>query len=177
MGTFSDNKTFFLFILLMASVVASSNYLVQFPIGDWLTWGAFTYPIAFLVTDVSNRYYGVGMARRVALFGFALGVILSLWLADIRIALASGTAFLCAQFLDISIFSRLQNSNSVWWIPPAFSSSVASVIDTFLFFSIAFAGTPVPWVQLGVGDLLAKATMLLLLLLPYRMITRSKAIA
>ena len=159
-----------LLIAAMAVVVAVSNFLVQFPIGDWLTWAALSYPIAFLVTDITNRGFGATAARFVALWGFAWGVVLSLWLADVRIALASGTAFLCAQMLDIGLFARLQARMPQWWVAPAVSSAVASIVDTWLFFALAFAGTTVPWVQLGVGDLLAKAVMVLVLLLPYRMV-------
>jgi len=154
-------------IAAMAVVVAVSNKLVQYQIGDWLTWGAFTYPFAFLVTDLTNRYYGAGAARKVVLVGFALGVILSaLFAAPLRIALASGTAFFVAQMLDVSIFDKLRASK--WWIAPATSSALSSIVDTVLFFSLAFAATQVPWVQLAAGDLVAKFVVALLALIPYR---------
>ncbi|NJO36862.1 MAG: hypothetical protein HC871_03585 [Rhizobiales bacterium] len=123
----------------MVIVVTVSNIAVQYPINDWWTWGAFTYPVAFLVTDLTNRALGPGAARRVVYAGFALAVVLSIWLATPRIALASGTAFLAAQLLDIAIFDRLRRAS--WWRAPLVSSTLSSVLDTALFFSLAFAGT------------------------------------
>lgn len=150
----------------MALVVLASNIAVAWPIGDWLTWGAFTYPFAFLVTDLTNRLLGPGPARRVACAGFAFGVLLSLWLAEPRIAAASGAAFLAAQLLDIAIFDRLRRG--AWWRAPLVSSLAASALDTALFFSLAFAGTEVPWVTLAIGDYCAKLAMAALLLAPFR---------
>ena len=154
--------------IAMTVVVVASNILVQYPINDWLTWGAFTYPVAFLVTDLSNRSLGPARARRVVYVGFAVAVVLSIALATPRIALASGTAFLSAQLLDIYIFDRLRRG--VWWRAPVISSGVASVFDTAVFFSLAFAGTGLPWVTWGLGDFAAKAAMALALLLPYRLL-------
>ena len=123
----------------MVVVVAGSNVAVQYPINDWLTWGAFTYPVAFLVTDLTNRRLGPGKAREVAYVGFALAVLLSIVVATPRIALASGSAFVTAQLLDISVFNRLRRLP--WWQAPLVSSGIASVWDTAVFFSLAFAGT------------------------------------
>lgn len=154
-------------VLAMATVVVASNVLVQFPINDWLTWGAFTYPIAFLVTDLTNRHAGAGRARQVVMVGFALAVIASIWFATPRIALASGTAFLVAQLLDVSVFDRLRNGT--WWRAPLVSSVLGSSVDTVLFFGIAFAGTEVPWVSLAVGDFGVKLAVAGAMLLPYRL--------
>ena len=189
-------------VAAMVAVVAASNFLVQYPVavqlgpvnlGDILTWGAFTYPVAFLVTDLTNRAFGPARARLVVIAGFAVAVLLSIWLATPRIAIASGTAFLVAQFLDISIFHRLRNG--AWWQAPIFSSLVSSALDTVIFFSLAmapaFAGIdamfgmadsslafPAPllgvgpevelWVSLGLGDFLVKLALALLLLAPYK---------
>jgi queuosine precursor transporter len=153
-------------VLAMVVVVAGSNVAVQYPINDWLTWGALTYPFAFLVTDLTNRRFGPGEARRVAYVGFALAVVLSIVLAGPRIALASGTAFLTAQLLDIWVFDRLRRLP--WWQAPLISSAIASIWDTAVFFGLAFAGTGLPWLTWGLGDLGVKAGMALLLLLPFR---------
>ncbi|MFG5409719.1 VUT family protein [Piscinibacter sakaiensis] len=150
----------------MMSVVVASNYLVQFPINDWLTWGAFTYPVAFLVTDLTNRAVGPRAARKVAWAGFAIAVAVSLALGPWRIALASGTAFIVAQLLDIAVFNQWRRQN--WWKAPLVGSVIASVIDTALFFSLAFAGTDLDWLLLALGDLGVKWLMALLLLAPYR---------
>jgi queuosine precursor transporter len=152
-------------VLAMAALVALSNYAVQFPINDWLTWGAFTYPATFLVTDLTNRHLGPGPARRVAYVGFALAVLLSLWLATPRIALASGTAFLAGQLLDVAIFDRLRRR--AWWLPPLASSLVSSGLDTLLFFSLAFAGEDLPWVRWALGDYAVKCAMAGAMLVPY----------
>ncbi|ATG34227.1 putative integral membrane protein [Phaeobacter piscinae] len=201
-------------ILAMAAVVVASNILVQFLFGQWLTWGAFTYPIAFLVTDVTNRVYGTGPARRVVLAGFVVGVICSLIgtqimgefgpLVTLRIAIASGLAFLTAQLLDVSIFAALRNG--AWWRAPLASTLIGASVDTVLFFSIAFSGTlvwlepgndvswagemlpilgtgPVAplWVSLAVADWGVKVALALLALVPFRLIvarlTRPKAAA
>jgi hypothetical protein len=192
---------FVLAVLAMVAVVAASNFLVQYPVqaqlgpinlADLLTWGAFTYPVAFLVTDLTNRRFGPAGARRVVLYGFAVGVVFSIVLATPRIAIASGTAFLVAQFLDISIFHRLRQGK--WWQAPLFSSLVSSALDTAIFFSLAMApvfagldtmfgradgslafpapflgiGTEVPlWVSLAAGDFLVKLALAALCLAPY----------
>lgn len=189
-------------VAAMVAVVAASNILVQYPfavqlgpvnLGDILTWGAWTYPVAFLVTDITNRVFGPARARLAVVAGFAVAVVLSIWLATPRIALASGTAFLAAQFLDISIFHRLRNG--AWWQAPMFSSLVSSALDTLIFFSLAMApvfggldllfgmedsslpfptpllgvGFEVPlWVSLALGDFLVKLLLAVLLLAPYR---------
>ena len=155
------------FAAAMAAVVLASNYLVEKPINDWLTWGAITYPFAFLVTDLVNRLRGVGAARRVVLVGFATGVALSL-LVDPRIALASGTAFLVAQLFDIELFDSLRAR--AWWVAPALSTVLGAALDTTLFFSLAFAGTGLPWVGWAIGDLGVKWTVAALSLLPYRLL-------
>ena len=193
---------FLVAVAAMVAVVAASNILVQFPVGmtlggvnlgDILTWGAFTYPVAFLVTDLSNRAFGPQRARLVVVAGFAVAVVLSIWLATPRIAIASGSAFLVAQLLDISIFHRLRNS--AWWHAPMFSSLVSSALDTVIFFSLAmapaFAGIdalfgmedsslafPAPllgvgpevelWQSLALGDFLVKLLMAVLMLAPYK---------
>ena len=150
----------------MAAVVVASNVAVQVPINAWLTWGAFTYPVTFLVTDLTNRRLGPAQARRVVYVGFALAVVLSIVFAGPRIALASGTAFLSAQLLDVWVFDRLRRLP--WWQAPLASSGLASLWDTAVFFSLAFAGTGLPWLTWGLGDLAVKAGMALLLLLPFR---------
>jgi len=157
----------------MAAVVTASNVLVQYAINDWLTWGAFTYPVAFLVTDLTNRRLGPSSARRVVYTGFALAVVLSAALATPRIAAASGTAFLVAQLLDVAVFDRLRQR--VWWLPPLVSSLLGSVVDTVLFFAIAFAGTGLPWVTWAIGDFAVKVAMAGVLLLPFRGLLRLTA--
>lgn len=154
-------------VAAMTVIVALSNFLVQFPLSDWLTWGAFTYPVSFLVTDLTNRSLGAARARQVVYVGFASAVVVSALLATPRIALASGTAFLVAQLLDVTIFDRLRRVVA-WWAPPLISSCVASAIDTALFFSIAFAGTQVPWMTLGLGDYCVKVALALSMLVPFR---------
>lgn len=153
-------------VLAMAVVIVLSNWLVQYPINDWLTWGAFSYPLVFLVTDLTNRALGPQAARRVAFIGFAVAVVVSFALAPWRIAVASGVAFLLAQLLDISVFNRWRQMT--WWKAPLIGSMVASVIDTAVFFAIAFAGTEMNWLQLTAGDLAVKFAMAVLLLAPYR---------
>lgn len=155
-------------IAAMAVVVTASNILVQFPINDWLTWAALSYPFAFLVTDLTNRQLGPASARRVVWVGFACAVALSAWLATPRIAGASGTAFLVGQLADVWAFDRLRHLK--WWQAPLASSSLGSVLDTALFFSLAFAGTGLPWVTWGVGDLAVKAVFAALLLIPFRLL-------
>ncbi len=152
----------------MAGLVALSNVLVQYPINDWLTWGAFTYPVCFLVTDLTNRMHGAATARRVVYVGFAAAVVLSIVLATPRIAVASGLAFLVAQLLDVTVFDRMRQRT--WWQAPLVSSMLGSAVDTALFFSIAFYGTDVPWVTLGIGDFLWKVAFALTLLIPFRLL-------
>ena len=175
-----ENKLFLLLAFLMASVVALSNYLVQFPINyfdleNLLTYGAFSYPVAFLITDLSNRRYGKNIAKKIVYFGFALGIFLTLYfstnyldLISIRIAIGSGTAFLAAQLIDVHIFDRLRNK--IWFIAPLASSLIGSCIDTFLFFSISFYGTGVNWVTLSFGDLSVKIFVALAMLIPFRLL-------
>ena len=153
-------------LLAMTVVVVLSNFLVQFPINDVLTWGAITYPFSFLITDLTTRLHGPERARRIVWLGFALAVLLSIWLATPRIALASGTAFLVGQLLDIQIFQKLRNGS--WWRAPLVSSSLGSVVDTALFFTLAFAGTELPWVTLALGDLGVKLLLAVLALAPFR---------
>ena len=150
----------------MAAIVTGSNVAVQFPINDWLTWGAFTYPVSFLVTDLTNRALGPAQARRVVCVGFAVAVALSVWVATWRVAAASGLAFLSAQLLDIVIFDRLRRA--AWWRAPFISSTLASALDTILFFALAFAGTGLPWVTWALGDYGVKVFMATALLGPFR---------
>ena len=155
-------------IAAMALVVTASNVLVQYPLNDWLTWGALSYPFAFLVTDLTNRRFGPRGARRVAWTGFACAVALSALLATPRIAAASGVAFLTAQLADIQVFDRLRNR--AWWRAPLVSSGLGSTLDTALFFSLAFAGSGLPWVTWAAGDLAVKAAFALALLIPFRLL-------
>ncbi|RME18798.1 MAG: VUT family protein [Alphaproteobacteria bacterium] len=196
-------------ILAMAAVVVASNILVQFLLGDWLTWGAFTYPFAFLVTDVMNRVYGAEAARKVVFAGFVVGVACSLVGSQImlegdgytyaavplRVAVASGTAFLTAQLLDVTIFNMLRRR--AWWLPPLGSTLVGSAVDTALFFTIAFSasitlfgaeadsainwawesvpflgvGAVVPlWVSLAFADWMVKLSLALVALVPFKVI-------
>ncbi len=175
-----ENKLFLLLAFLMASVVALSNYLVQFPINyfgleNLLTYGAFSYPVAFLITDLSNRRYGKNIAKKIVYLGFALGIFLTLYfstnysdLISIRIAIGSGTAFLVAQLIDVHIFDRLRNK--IWFIAPLASSLIGSSIDTFLFFSISFYGTEINWITLSFGDLFVKIFVALVMLIPFRLL-------
>ncbi|MFW5815417.1 MAG: queuosine precursor transporter, partial [Wenzhouxiangella sp.] len=146
-----------LLVAPMVAIVASANYLVQFPVNDWLTWGALTYPLSYFVTDLTNRWYGAERARRVVYAGFVLAVILSVWLASPRIALASGTAFLLSQLMDVAIFNRLRRR--AWWRAPLASSVIGSLVDTALFFALAFYGTQVPWLTLATGDYAVKVAI------------------
>ena len=175
-----EKRFFFILALLMAVVVALSNYLVQFPVNyiglqDIFTYGAFSYPIAFLITDLTNRRYGKTVARKIVYIGFILGVTLTLYfstdfsnLISKRIAIGSGTAFLIAQLLDVQVFDRLRKK--VWFVAPLASSLIGSTIDTFLFFSIAFYGTEINWVTLAFGDLFVKISVALLMLVPFRLL-------
>ena len=177
------NKLFILLSFLMGAIVLSSNYLVQFPINYYglseiLTYGAFSYPLAFLITDLANRSYGKRVARKIVYFGFVLGigftVLFSTDFADlisIRIAIGSGIAFLTAQLLDVQIFDRLRKKE--WFVAPLTSSMIGSTIDTFLFFSISFYGTGVPWVTLSLGDLIVKVIVALIMLIPFRLLLKT----
>tara|TARA_B100001123_G_scaffold181237_1_gene207605 strand:- start:182 stop:697 length:516 start_codon:yes stop_codon:yes gene_type:complete len=162
----------------MGVVVLASNYLVQFPIKYYgleniLTYGAFSYPIAFLITDLANRSYGKLIARKIVYFGFGTGIAFTLFFStnfseflSIRIAIGSGTAFIVAQLLDVQIFDKLRKKK--WYIAPLTSSAIGSSIDTFLFFSISFYGTTFPWITLSIGDLAVKIIVALLMLIPFR---------
>jgi uncharacterized PurR-regulated membrane protein YhhQ (DUF165 family) len=155
------------FSLAMVLVVVISNVLVQYPINDWLTWGAITYPFAFLIVDLANRYHGPGTARKIVYVGFIVAVLLSAYLATPRIAVASGTAFLTAELLDVTIFDQLRRSR--WWLPPLVSSLIGSVVDTAVFFTLAFYGTEVPWFTLALGDFGVKVALALVALMPFRL--------
>ena len=174
------NRFFFILAFLMAFVIVLSNYLVQFPIHymnlqEVFTYGAFSYPVAFLITDLANRSYGKIIARKIVYLGFILGLVLTLYfstdfsnLISKRIVAASGTAFLIAQLLDVQIFDKLRRK--VWFIAPLVSSLIGSIIDTFLFFSIAFYGTGINWITLSLGDLSVKIFVALLMLIPFRLL-------
>ena len=174
------NKLFLFLSFLMGVVVLSSNYLVQFPIKHYgldeiLTYGAFSYPIAFLITDLANRSYGKLVARKIVYIGFAIGISFTLIfstnfadLISVRIAIGSGTAFLVAQLLDVQIFDQLRKKK--WFIAPLTSSLIGSTIDTFLFFSISFYATGIPWVTLSLGDLAVKVLVALVMLIPFRIL-------
>ena len=173
------NKLFLLLSFLMGVVVLSSNYLVQFPIkhyglDEMLTYGAFSYPIAFLITDLANRTYGKVVARKIVYIGFAIGVSFTLLfstnfadLISVRIAIGSGSAFLVAQLLDVQIFDKLRKKK--WFVAPLTSSFIGSTVDTFLFFSISFYATGIPWFTLSLGDLAVKIFVALIMLIPFRM--------
>ena len=177
------NKTVLSLSIMMGSIVLASNYLVQFPIqyhglSEILTYGAFTYPIAFLITDLANRSYGKETAKKIVYLGFLIGVSFTLFfstnfsdLISIRIAIGSGTAFIVSQRIDVYVFDKLRNK--YWFIPPLASSINGSVIDTFLFFSIAFYSTGIPWFTLAIGDLAVKLLVALLMLIPFRMLLRT----
>jgi len=154
--------------LAMSAIVLGSNILVQFPINPWLTWGAFSYPVAYFVTDVCNRTSGPALARRVAWVGFSVGLILSILFAPARIAFASGAAFIISQLLDVAVFNRLRRAS--WWKAPLFGSAAASVVDTSIFFCVAFVGSTIAWLPLAAGDLGVKLFMALALLPPYRVL-------
>ena len=174
------NKLFFLLSLTMGVVVLASNYLVQFPIKYYgleeiLTYGAFSYPVAFLITDLANRSYGKFIARQIVYIGFIIGISFTLLfstnfadLISVRIAIGSGTAFLVAQLLDVQIFDQLRKKE--WFIAPLTSSLIGSTIDTFLFFSISFYATGIPWVTLSLGDLAVKVLVALVMLIPFRLL-------
>ena len=164
----------------MGVVVLASNYLVQFPITYYglekiLTYGAFSYPVAFLITDLANRSYGKIIARKIVYIGFVIGIVFTLFfstnfgdLISVRIAIGSGTAFLVAQLLDVQIFDKLRKKK--WFVAPLTSSLIGSTIDTFLFFSLSFYATGIPWVTLSLGDLTVKVLVALLMLIPFRLL-------
>jgi len=174
------NKVFLTLSFLMGLVVLASNYLVQFPIKYYgleeiLTYGAFSYPIAFLITDLANRSFGKSVARKIVYIGFTIGILFTLIfstnfadLISIRIAIGSGTAFIIAQLLDVQIFDQLRLKK--WFIAPLTSSLIGSTVDTFLFFSISFYATGVPWVTLSLGDLAVKIFIALVMLIPFRLL-------
>ena len=176
-------KSFILLSFLMGAVVLSSNYLVQFPVNfyglnELLTYGAFSYPIAFLITDLANRSYGKFVARKIVYLGFLIGIgftiLFSTDFADyisIRIAIGSGTAFLTAQLIDVQIFENLRKKK--WFIAPLTSSIIGSTVDTFLFFSISFYGTSIPWFTLALGDLAVKIFVALMMLIPFRLLLKT----
>ena len=176
-------KMFLTLSFLMGAVVLSSNYLVQFPINYYglneiITYGAFSYPIAFLITDLANRSYGKAIAKKIVYLGFFIGVGSTVIfstnfneLISIRIAIGSGVAFIIAQLLDVQVFDQLREKK--WFIAPLTSSLIGSIVDTFLFFSISFYATGVPWVTLAFGDLLVKFTVTLIMLLPFRFLMKT----
>ncbi len=177
------SKPFILLSFLMGVIVLSSNFLVQFPVNYYglnevLTYGAFSYPIAFLITDLANRSYGKFVARKIVYFGFLLGIgftiLFSTDFADfisIRIAIGSGVAFLTAQLIDVRIFDELRKKK--WFIAPLTSSIIGSTVDTFLFFSISFYGTSIPWFTLALGDLGVKIFVALMMLIPFRLLLKT----
>jgi len=177
------NRLFLILSFVMGVVVLASNYLVQFPVNYYnlekiLTYGAFSYPIAFLITDLANRTYGKKAARKIVYLGFTIGISFTLLfstnfadLISIRIAIGSGTAFLTAQLLDVQIFDKLRKKD--WFIAPLTSSFFGSTVDTFLFFSISFYATGVPWITLSLGDLTVKILVALLMLIPFRLLLKT----
>ena len=179
----SSSTWFVRLVFLMAILVTISNFLVQYPVNffglnEILTYGAFTYPITFLITDLANRRYGKIIARKIVYVGFVLGIGLTLFfstnfydLISIRIAIGSGTAFLIAQLLDVQIFDKLRKK--VWFMAPLTSSLIGSFIDTILFFSISFYKTSVPWVSLAIGDFFVKVLIALIMLIPFRLLLNS----
>ena len=176
----NQRQLFFTLCIFMGIIVIASNFLVQFPVKFYnlenlLTYGAFSYPITFLITDLANRSFGKKIARYIVLIGFFIGIILILFVStnfediiSIRIALGSATAFIIAQNLDVNIFDKLRNKT--WYVAPLTSSVFGSIIDTFLFFSIAFYNTDVPWITLALGDLAVKLIAALVLLIPFRLL-------
>ena len=175
----SKRKLFFTLSFLMGLVIISSNYLVQFPVkfyelDNLLTYGAFSYPITFLITDLANRAFGKKIARRLVLIGFFVGIILTLFVStnfediiSIRIAIGSATAFIIAQNLDVNIFDLLRKKT--WYVAPLTSSILGSIIDTFIFFLIAFYNTGIPWFTLALGDLAVKLIVALIMLIPFKL--------
>ena len=181
------NKVFIILSFLMGAVVLTSNYLVQFPINyfglnEILTYGAFSYPIAFLITDISNRFYGKIYAKKIVYIGFSLGICFTLLFStnfgdiiSIRIAIGSGTAFIVAQLVDVQIFDQLRRKK--WFVAPLTSSLIGSTVDTFLFFSISFYATGISWFTLSLGDLAVKFFVTLVMLIPFRiLLTKIKTV-
>ena len=174
------DKIFIILSFLMGIVVLASNYLVQFPIKYYgleeiLTYGAFSYPVAFLITDLANRSFGKQVARKIVYIGFAIGISFTLLFStnfadfiSVRIAIGSGTAFLVAQLLDVKIFDQLRKKK--WYVAPLISSFIGSTVDTFLFFSISFYATGIPWITLSLGDLAVKIFVALMMLIPFRLL-------
>jgi len=174
------NRIFLTLSFLMGAVVLASNYLVQYPIKYYgleeiLTYGAFSYPVAFLITDLSNRSFGKVIARKIVYIGFVIGITFTLLfstnfadLISIRIAIGSGSAFMVAQLLDVQIFDQLRKKK--WFIAPLTSSFIGSTVDTFLFFSISFYATGIPWITLSLGDLAVKILVALAMLIPFRLL-------
>ena len=174
------NRLLLLLPVLMGVVVLVSNYLVQFPIKHYgleeiLTYGAFSYPVAFLITDLANRSYGKLVARKIVYIGFIIGIAFTFFfstnfsdLISVRIAVGSGTAFIVAQLLDVQIFDQLRNKR--WFVAPLTSSLIGSIVDTFLFFSISFYGTGIPWITLSFGDFVVKILVALIMLIPFRLL-------
>ena len=174
------NRLLLLLPVLMGVVVLVSNYLVQFPIKHYgleeiLTYGAFSYPIAFLITDLANRSYGKLVARKIVYIGFIIGIAFTFFfstnfsdLISVRIAVGSGTAFIVAQLIDVQIFDQLRNKR--WFVAPLTSSLIGSIVDTFLFFSISFYGTGIPWITLSFGDFVVKILVTLIMLIPFRLL-------
>ncbi len=166
--------------ILMGVVVVVSNYLVQFPVqlmglNEILTYGAFSYPVTFLITDLANRAYGKAVAKKVVYVGFVIGILLTLFVStnfediiSIRIAIGSGVAFFVAQNLDIQIFDQLRRKS--WFVAPLYSSTFGSLTDTFLFFSISFYATGIPWITLALGDLAVKLIITLVMLIPFKLL-------
>jgi len=177
------NSKFVLLSFFMGVVVLSSNFLVQFPVNYYglknlLTYGAFSYPVAFLITDLANRSYGRIVARKIVYLGFLIGILFTLFfstnfgdLISIRIAIGSGSAFLVAQLLDVQIFDKLRKNT--WYVAPLVSSSIGSIVDTFLFFSIAFIGTGISWITLSLGDLAVKLLVAFVMLIPFRLLLKT----
>ena len=177
------NRIFLLLSFLMGVVVLASNYLVQFPIKHYsleeiLTYGAFSYPVAFLITDLANRSYGKIIARKIVYVGFAIGIIFTLFFStnftdfiSIRIAIGSGTAFIVAQLIDVQVFDLLRKKK--WFVAPLVSSLIGSTVDTFLFFLISFYATGIPWLTLSLGDLAVKIFVALVMLIPFRFLLKT----
>ncbi len=178
-----NNDLFIFLTITMGLIVIISNYLVQFPVNYYgleeiLTYGAFSYPITFLITDLGNKAYGKDVAKKIVYTGFTIGVLLTLVIStnfsdmiSVRIAIGSGTAFLFSQIIDILVFDKLRN-NKIWFIAPLTSSLIGSIIDTFLFFSISFYNTGVSWISLAFGDLGAKLLMALMMLIPFKLLLK-----
>ena len=174
------NKLLVMLPILMGIIVLMSNYLVQFPIKYYglekiLTYGAFSYPVAFLITDLANRTYGKFVAKKIVYIGFIIGISFTLLfstnfsdLISVRIAIGSGMAFIVAQLLDVKVFDYLREKE--WFVAPLTSSFIGSCVDTFLFFSISFYGTEISWITLSFGDLAVKILVSLLMLIPFRLL-------